>query len=78
MNPKLLFLKRKGGLGEKENFFSQEKKLSFPPKKHHFTLYNEETSSGKEAVMVLVEPFRKRIRMGLPLRSGLVLPRVTA
>ena len=34
MNPRLLFLKRKGGLGEKENFFSQEKKLSLSPEKH--------------------------------------------
>ena len=43
MNPKLLFLKRKGGLGEKENFFSQEKKLSLSPKNSRFLIKKKDT-----------------------------------
>ena len=33
-----LFLKEKGGAGERENFFSREKKFSLSPAHAHFTL----------------------------------------
>ena len=33
-----LFLKEKGGAGERENFFSREKKFSLSPAHSHFTL----------------------------------------